>query len=175
MINWGTMVVGDCGGEGWGGTQHKGGGIRARIYVHLSLCLQSHILICPARLLDSFDLRDRKENVFLLKLHLPVVSLFTFTAKVFFFLPDSSSEERIKRVKPVMHLFVISGLKQYSTVFCTHGECVRGLLKERKKADYLSVAPIREPRGGMLESLVNHRPSASLAGPRCTPPEQRRG
>lgn len=49
------------------------------------------------------------------------------------FLPDSSSEERIKRIQPIMHLFVISGLKQYSTMFCTHGECVRGLLKEWRK------------------------------------------
>lgn len=49
------------------------------------------------------------------------------------FSPDSSSEERIKRIQPVMHLFVISGLKQYSTVFCAHGECVGGLLKEPKK------------------------------------------
>lgn len=60
----GGMVVCDC-GEG-GGAQHKGRirtRIRIRIYVHLSLSWDLfHILICPARLLDSFDLRGRNQT-----------------------------------------------------------------------------------------------------------------
>lgn len=50
------------------------------------------------------------------------------------FLPDSPGKEGIKGVQPVMHVFVIIGLKQYPTMFCTHSECVGGLLgKEGKK------------------------------------------
>lgn len=41
------------------GLSTRGG---ARIYVHARR--QSHILICPARLLDNFDLRHRRENRF---------------------------------------------------------------------------------------------------------------
>lgn len=46
--------------ERWGGTQHKGEGQRLGS-MYICLCLQSHILICPTRLLDSFDLWDMME------------------------------------------------------------------------------------------------------------------
>lgn len=54
-------------------------------------------------------------------------------------LPDCSSEERIKCIQPVMHLFVIGSLKQYSTVFRTHSKCIWGLSTEPKKKAYYTV------------------------------------
>lgn len=58
----GTMVVGDCGGEVGVGLSTKG---RDKGWgsMYICLCLQSHILICPTRLLDSFDLRDMMEHL----------------------------------------------------------------------------------------------------------------
>lgn len=43
------------------------------------------------------------------------------------------SRKRIKSVQPVIHLSVISSLQQYSTMFCAHSKCVRGLFGKSKK------------------------------------------
>lgn len=146
--------------RGWG-LSTRGG---ARIYVHA--CRQSHILICPARLLDNFDLRHGRENGFRLKSRLADRRSLSPSE-----LPDSSSEERVKRVQPVVHLFVVSGLKQYPAMLCTHGERVWGLLSENKA--YYSAKESGEK--GTQGRLASHRPSAWPAGPRCTPPERRTG
>lgn len=71
-----------------------------------------------------------------------------------FILPDSSSEERIKRIKPVVHLFVISSLKKYSTVFCTHRKRVGGLLRKEQQSKKIVMAQEDQKEGNFSDLCV---------------------
>lgn len=126
----GTMVVGDCGREVGVGLstkeRDKGWDLCTSVFVF-------RVTSSSVRLVFLTTLTCETEcNIWYLATS-PSYKSFSANVTSDSFWPDSSSEERIKRIQPVMHLFVISGLKQYSTVFCTHGECVGGLLKEPKE------------------------------------------
>lgn len=121
-------------------------GIETRIYVHHSLwvalmtffkmsCFTSSSvrLVFLTTLTWEIDEKMSIKNRFCLQLE------FFFHLEIFFNLPDSSSKERVKSIQPVMHVFVICGLKQYSTMFCAHSKCVWGLWKEPRKLNAASL------------------------------------
>lgn len=78
-------------------------------------------LICPALLLDSLDLiRRRKSNKYWYDRSLKGLGMCLTV-------PDRSSKQRVKGIQPVMHLLVITGLKEYPTMLCAYRKCVGGL------------------------------------------------
>ncbi len=44
-----------------------------------------------------------------------------------FTVPNRSSKQRVKGIQPVMHLLVITGLKEYPTMLCAYRKCVGAL------------------------------------------------
>lgn len=156
------------------GTQHKGRDkdkdlCTCSLCIHPSLqrFVQSHPHLSGSSPRQLWPGRWERKYFFVLKIFCLELHFYD---SCFFFLPDSSSEERIKCIQPVMHLFVISGLEQYPAVLCAHSKRVGGLLERTKTLLHRTWAD-----EGIVDSLVNHRPSASPAGPRCTPPGQRTG
>lgn len=55
------------------------------------------------------------------------VSFKIFLADSASYSPDGASEQRVKGVQPVVHLFVVGGLQKDPAMLSAHSECVGSL------------------------------------------------
>lgn len=126
-------------------------------------------LICPALLLDSLDLTGRRQ----LNKYWHVRSFFVCVKELDMCstVPDRSSKQRVKGIQPVMHLLVITGLKEYPTMLCAYRKCVGGL-QFRQTLGYSSVDLLENKEKKIFADVL---PSAWPAGLRCTPLVPRTG